>query len=39
MRLPLAELTDLVTEADPPAPLAAALGQAGTAVTLAPAVS
>ncbi|PWS34996.1 DeoR/GlpR transcriptional regulator [Falsiroseomonas bella] len=32
---PLAELTDLVTEAPPPAPLGAALGRAGTAVTLA----
>jgi len=32
---PLAELTDLVTEAAPPPPLAAALAKAGTQVTLA----
>ncbi len=36
---PLGDLTDLVTEADPPGPLAAALEQAGTAVTLAPTTS
>jgi DeoR/GlpR family transcriptional regulator of sugar metabolism len=36
---PLGDLTDLVTEADPPASLAAALGRAGTVVTLAAAVS
>jgi DeoR/GlpR family transcriptional regulator of sugar metabolism len=34
---PLSDLTDLVTEAEPPGELAAALGRAGTAVTLAPA--
>jgi len=33
---PLADLTDLVTEADPPAGLTAALGRAGTHVILAP---
>lgn len=32
---PLSGLTDLVTEAAPPAPLAAALGRAGTALTVA----
>jgi DeoR/GlpR family transcriptional regulator of sugar metabolism len=36
---PLAELTDLVTEAPPPAPLAASLGRAGLTVTLAGPVS
>jgi DeoR/GlpR family transcriptional regulator of sugar metabolism len=34
---PLGELTDLVTEAEPPGALWAALERAGTAVTLAPA--
>jgi DeoR family transcriptional regulator, glycerol-3-phosphate regulon repressor len=36
---PLGDLTDLVTEADPPPGLAAALGRAGTTVTLAPGAS